>query len=321
MTLGQLDRRAGDGRAFTKKNSLTPGSRSLQRQRAVARKLVKKALSAQRTDVLPLHERPASPCSVILEADLVCVSQRTGSAALKSARFALHGARVVGGYGVAATKVAGSYSLVASRSLYAALAALWASLAVASAVLVGGCCFLVHTIYTMARRVKAATSGVLKVARFAGLSVKLSIQASSYAGRVAVAAWTRVVSVGSRAVEASLAVFVVVSGLCLEAFLRARTAGASRAAPFLRKHAPMAADMLFEFESPKKNDDCEALLLDLPPPGEYGGCQARGPIDATPLPAPRWVSASPASSVDTPSATPALRRLAAQWVGVSPESA
>lgn len=319
MTLGQLDRRAGDGRAVTKKNSLTPGSRSLQRQRAVARKLVKKALSAQRTDVLPLHERPASPCSVILEADLACVSQRTGSAALKSARFALHGARAAGGYGIAATKVAGSYSLVASRSLYAALAALWASLAVASAVLVGGCCFLVHTMYTMARRVKAATSGVLKVARFAGLSVKLSIQASSYTGRVAVAAWTRVVSVGSRAAEASLAVFVVVSGLCLEAFLRARTAGASRAAPFLRKHAPMAADMLFE--SPKKNDDCEALLLDLSPPGDYGGCQARGPIDATPLPAPRWVSASPASSVDTPSASPALQRLAAQWVGVSPESA
>ena len=150
--------------------------------------------------------------------------------------------------------------------------------------------------------------------------MKLSIQASSYAGRVVVAMWTRITAGCSRGFEASLALFVVVSGLCLEAFLRARTAGAARAAPFLRKHAPMAADMLFE--SPKKNDDCEeALLLDLSPEAGYGATSARGPVDATPLPAPRWVRASPSSSIDTPSATPALRRLASQWVGATPESA
>jgi hypothetical protein len=261
MALGQLARREGDV-PFTKNNargkaSLTPGTRSLQRQQAVARKLATKSQKAQRGGVLPLHERPASPCSVIMEADMETV----GATALKGARVALHGAKVAGGYGISTARVAGSYSLIASKALYAMAATLWASLAVACAVLVGGMCFLVSTLFEMSRRVKVASRGFVKVAQFAGRSMKLSIQASSYAGRVFVAMWTRITAGCSRGFEASLALFVVVSGLCLEAFLRARTAGAARAAPFLRKHAPMAADMLFE--SPKKNDDCEeALLLD-----------------------------------------------------------
>ncbi len=320
MALGQLARREGDV-VFTKNNargkaSLTPGTRSLQRQQAVARKLATKSQKAQRGGVLPLHERPASPCSVIMEADIDTV----GRTALKGAKVALHGAKVTAGYGISTARVAGSYSLIASRALYATAATLWASLAVAAAVLVGGVCFLVSTMFEMSRRVKVASRGFVKVAQFAGRSMKLSIQASSYAGRVAVAMWTRLTAGCSRGFEASLALFVVVSGLCLEAFLRARTAGAAKAAPFLRKHAPMAADMLFE--SPKKNDDCEeALLLDLSPEAGYGATNARGAVDATPLPAPRWVRASPSSSIDTPSATPALRRLASQWVGATPESA
>ena len=96
--------------------------------------------------------------------------------------------------------------------------------------------------------------------------------------------------------------------------------GRGAAAPFLRKHAPMAADMLFE--SPKKNDDCEeALLLDLSPEAGYGATQRAGRRRRTPCGRKRWVRASPSSSIDTPSATPALRRLASQWVGATPESA
>ena len=95
------------------------------------------------------------------------------------------------GYGISTARVAGSYSLIASKALYAMAATLWASLAVACAVLVGGMCFLVSTIFEMSRRVKVASRGLVKVARFAGHSMKLSIQASSYAGRVAVALWTR----------------------------------------------------------------------------------------------------------------------------------
>ena len=92
MALGQLARREGDA-LFTKNNargkaSLTPGTRSLQRQQAVARKLATKSQKAQRGGVLPLHERPASPCSVILEADVATV----GATALRGARVALHGA-------------------------------------------------------------------------------------------------------------------------------------------------------------------------------------------------------------------------------------
>ena len=205
--------------------------------------------------------------------------ETVGATALKGARVALHGAKVTAGYGISTAKVAGSYSLIASKALYAMAATLWASLAVACAVLVGGMCFLVSTIFEMSRRVKVASRGMVKIAQFTTRSVKLSIQASSYAGRVAVALWTRLSASASRGFEASLALFVVVSGLCLEAFLRARTAGAARAAPFLRKHAPMAADMLFE--SPKKNDDCEeALLLDLSPSGGYGATNARGAVDA-----------------------------------------
>ena len=218
MALGQLARREGDV-PFTKNNargkaSLTPGTRSLQRQQAVARKLATKSQKAQRGGVLPLHERPASPCSVIMEADIDTV----GRTALKGAKVALHGAKVTAGYGISTARVAGSYSLIASRALYATAATLWASLAVAAAVLVGGVCFLVSTMFEMSRRVKVASRGFVKVAQFAGRSMKLSIQASSYAGRVAVAMWTRLTAGCSRGFEASLALFVVVSGLCLEAF-------------------------------------------------------------------------------------------------------
>ena len=129
MALGQLARREGDV-PFTKNNargkaSLTPGTRSLQRQQAVARKLATKSQKAQRGGVLPLHERPASPCSVIMEADMETV----GATALKGARVALHGAKVAGGYGISTARVAGSYSLIASKALYAMAATLWASLA------------------------------------------------------------------------------------------------------------------------------------------------------------------------------------------------
>ena len=157
MALGQLARREGDV-VFTKNNargkaSLTPGTRSLQRQQAVARKLATKSQKAQRGGVLPLHERPASPCSVILEADVATV----GQTALKGARVALHGAKVAGGYGISTARVAGSYSLIASKALYAMAATLWASLAVACAVLVGGMCFLVSTIFEMSRPVWKST--------------------------------------------------------------------------------------------------------------------------------------------------------------------
>ena len=106
MALGQLARREGDV-VFTKNNargkaSLTPGTRSLQRQQAVARKLATKSQKAQRGGVLPLHERPASPCSVILEADVATV----GATALRGARVALHGAKVAGGYGISTARVA-----------------------------------------------------------------------------------------------------------------------------------------------------------------------------------------------------------------------
>ena len=143
---------------FTKNNargkaSLTPGTRSLQRQQAVARKLATKSQKAQRGGVLPLHERPSSPCSVILEADMETV----GQTALKGARVALHGAKVAGGYGISTARVAGSYSLIASKALYAMAATLWASLAVACAVVVGGMCFLVSTLFEMSRPVWKST--------------------------------------------------------------------------------------------------------------------------------------------------------------------
>ena len=106
MALGQLARREGDV-VFTKNNargkaSLTPGTRSLQRQQAVARKLATKSQKAQRGGVLPLHERPASPCSVIMEADMDTV----GRTALKGAKVALHGAKVTAGYGISTARVA-----------------------------------------------------------------------------------------------------------------------------------------------------------------------------------------------------------------------